>query len=121
MKRHINLHYQVMVKCSNSVGLIWSRYHTITDSIGQKCGWGCQFKVGHCHAVSSMGLSMDNNIKTTALGTGNPRRVISTRVFCFSDLEIGLIWSRFDSTLHKGDHIFCLCEEALTDSNCQFY
>ena len=56
-----------------------------------------------------------------ASGTLNPRRVTSTRVFCFSDLEIGLIWSRFDSTLHKGDHIFCLCEEALTDSNCQFY
>ena len=56
-----------------------------------------------------------------APGTGNPRRSYSARVFCFSDLEIGLIWSRFDSTLHKGDHIFCLCEEALTDSNCQFY
>ena len=56
-----------------------------------------------------------------ASGTLNPRRVTSTRVFCFSDLEIGLIWSRFDSTLHKGDHIFYLYEEALTDSNCQFY
>ena len=41
-----------------------------------------------------------------ASGTLNPRRVISTRVFCFSDLKIGLIWSRFDSTMHKGDHRF---------------
>ena len=35
-----------------------------------------------------------------APGTTNPRRVRSTRFFCFSDLEIGLIWSRIDSTLH---------------------
>ena len=41
-----------------------------------------------------------------ASGTLNPRRVTSTRVFCFSDLEIGLIWSRFDSTMHKGEPYF---------------
>ena len=123
MKRHINLHYQVMVKCFKlvSFGLVITQQRIALGKNGHRCIWGCQFKVGHCHAVSSMGLSMDNNIKITASGTGNPRRVTSTRVFCFSDLEIGLIWSRFDSTLHKGDHIFCLCEEALTDSNCQFY
>ena len=113
--------YQMMVRCSNSVGLIWSRYHTTTDSIGRKCRWGCQVEIPHFHAVSSNGILIYKSPKTTASGTGNPRRVTSTRVFCFSDLEIGLIWSRFDSTLHKGDHIFCLCEEALTDSNCQFY
>ena len=33
-----------------------------------------------------------------ASGTLNPRRVISTRVFCFSDLKIGLIWSRYHTT-----------------------
>lgn len=117
------MHYQVMVKCFKlvSFGLVITQQRIALDKNGHRCRWGCQFKVGHCHAVSSMGLSMDNNIKITASGTLNPRRVTSTRVFCFSDLEIGLIWSRFDSTLHKGDHIFCLCEEALTDINCQFY
>lgn len=69
MKRHINLHYQVMVKCSNSVGLIWSRYHTITDSIGQKCGWGCQVEILHFHAVSSNRILIYKSPKTTASGT----------------------------------------------------
>ena len=71
MKRHINLHYQVMVKCFKlvSFGLVITQQRIALGKNGHRCRWGCQFNVGHCHAVSSMGLSMDNNIKITASGT----------------------------------------------------
>ena len=61
--------YQMMVRCSNSVGLIWSRYHTTTDSIGRKCRWGCQVEIPHFHAVSSNGILIYKSPKTTAPGT----------------------------------------------------